>query len=195
VSPFAALAFALAVATSNANAQSLPTATQAMELSGFGGVSGVYTGFFGGKNLGLTAGIDLALPEFKHIRPGIEVRGTYPIDKGTIASERSVLGGLKVNFLLGRRFQPYGDFLFGRGQINYVADNFYQNFDYVLTTGYVYSPGGGFDYQLTDHFRAKVDVQYQRFDSTPTTSGTLYSTQGTVGVVYVFDFNGRRGIH
>jgi hypothetical protein len=165
-----------------------------MELSGFGGLSGVYTGLSGGKNLGITAGIDLALPEFKRIRPAIEFRGTYPIDKGTIASERSVLGGLKVNFLLGRRFQPYGDFLFGRGQINYSTGYYYQNFDYVLTTGYVYSPGAGVDFQLSDHFRAKVDVQYQRFDSTPTASGTVYSTQGTVGLVYVFDFN-HGGIH
>ncbi|MDP9039222.1 MAG: outer membrane beta-barrel protein [Acidobacteriota bacterium] len=171
-----------------------PTAVQLLELSAFGGVSGVFTGLSGGKNLGVTAGLDLALPPMLHVRPVLEARGTYPVDKGVIDSQRSVLGGVRVNFMLGHRIRPYADFLFGRGQMNYGKGYFYRNSEYELTTTWVYSPGAGFDYELTPHFSAKVDAQYQRWGSAPVDGGTIYSKQGTIGLVYTFDFN-RHGIH
>lgn len=166
-----------------------PTASQTLQLSAFGGVSGVYTGLSGGKNLDITAGLDLALPPVKHVRPALEFRGSFPIDKGTIDSQRSVLGGVRVNFLLGRRLQPYGDFLLGRGQMNYGNGYFYRNSEYLLTTSWVFSPGLGFDYSLTDHFLVKLDGQYQRWGAAPVDGGTIYAKQGTAGLVYIFDFN------
>lgn len=170
-----------------------PTAVQPMQLSVFGGASGVYTGLEGGKNLSVTAGLDLALPPVYHVRPGLEFRGTFPIDKGTIDSQRSVLGGPRVDFLLGHRFRPYGDFLFGRGQMNYGSGYFYQNYEYLLTTTYVYSVGGGIDLPLTDHFQVKLDGQAQHWGNAPIDSGTIWSKAGTIGVVYIFNFN-RHGI-
>lgn len=168
-----------------------PTATQTLQLSGFGGISGVYTGLAGGKNLDITAGLDLALPPVKHIRPALEVRGSYPIDKGNIDSQRSLLAGVRANILLGRRLQPYGDFLVGRGQMNYGKGYFYRNSEYLLTTTWVFSPGLGFDYALSDHFSVKLDGQYQRWGQAPVDGGTIYAKQGTVGLVYIFDFNRR----
>ena len=172
-----------------------PTAVQNLQLSAFGGLSGVYTGLSGGKNLAVTAGVDLALPPVARvIRPVLEVRGSYPVDSGHIDSQRSVLGGLRVDFLLGHRFEPYVDFLIGRGQMNYGNGYFYKNFEYLLTTTTVYSPGAGFDFALTPHFAVKVDAQYQRWGTAPVDGGTIYAKQGTVGLVYIFDFN-RHGIH
>jgi hypothetical protein len=168
-----------------------PTAIQRMQLSAFGGVSGVYTGLKGGKNLSVTAGVDLALPPVYHVRPTVEVRGTYPMDGGVIDSQESIMGGLRVDFLLGHRIHPYGDFFFGRGETHYGPDTTFNGFEYVLTTNYVYSPGAGFDYDLGSHFGVKVDGQYQRWGMSPTPSGTIYSKVGTVGLVYRFDFNGR----
>jgi hypothetical protein len=170
------------------------TAVQKMQLSAFGGGSGVLTGLEGGKNFSLTAGVDLALPPVHSwLRPTVEIRGTYPLDHGTISSQKSILGGVRADVLLGHRIHPYGDFLFGRGESHYGMGYFFGNFEYILTTNYVYSPGAGFDYDLNDHLALKVDGQFQRWSSAPTSSGVIYSKVGTVGVVYRFDFNGRHG--
>ena len=190
------LAFALA-ATSWAAApaqQTRPTATRVLQLSAFGAVSGVYTGLSSGKNLSVTAGGDLGLPPWRGMRPTIEVRGTYPIDDGTLDSQRSVLGGIRVDFLLNHRLRPYGDFLFGRGQINYGSG--FPPFDgsiYALTTTYIDSPGAGFNYDLNEHWGIKVDGQFQRWagPDQPTQSGNIYSKVGTAGIVYTFTFDRR----
>jgi hypothetical protein len=168
-----------------------PTAVQRMQLSAFGGVSGVFTGLEEGKNFSLTLGADLALPPFSRlVRPVIEVRATQPTDHGLVDSQKSILGGLRVDFLLGHRIHPYADFLFGRGQMNYGEFGYlYNNFEYDLTTTNVYSPGVGFDYDLSERFALKADGQYQQWSSAPTPSGTIYAKSGTLGLVYRFNFN------
>jgi len=168
----ALLTLALLLATLSwpwvANAQAAhPTAARDLQLSVFGGLTGVFTGLAGGKNFSVTAGGDLALPAWRSIRPALEIRGTYPVDRGLVDSQKSVEGGLRVDFLLNHRIHPYADFLFGRG-------------------------GLGFDYDLSDHLSLKVDAQAVRWGSAPTTSGTIYSTAGTLGVVYRFGFGGGR---
>jgi hypothetical protein len=184
---FAAMSWAHAARAQN------PTAVQRLQLSAFGGGTGVFTGLQTGKNLGFTAGVDLALmPIHGLIRPTVEIRGTYPVHDGKVDSERDILGGLRLDVLLNYRIHPYGDFLFGRGQMNYSGNGYYyNNFVYDLTTTYVYSPGVGFDFDLGSHFAVKFDGQYQRWGSTPTPSGAVFSKVGTLGVVYHFDFNGR----
>ena len=161
-----------------------------MQLSAFAGASGVDTGLNGGKNFSLTLGVDLALPPYRRLRPTLEVRGTYPTDHGLVDSEKSILGGLRVDFITNRRLHPYGDFLFGRGENNYGEFGYlYNNFEYDLTTTDVYSPGGGFDYDLGERFALKLDAQYQKWSAVPTPSGTIYATVGTAGLVYRFNFN------
>jgi hypothetical protein len=179
---------ALAAHAQPANA----TAVQRLQLSAFGGASGVYTGLETSKNLSVTAGVDLGLAPFHGIRPVIEVRGLYPVDKGKIVSQKDILGGLKVDFLLNHRLHPYGDFLYGRGQMNYggASGFFYRMYSYQITTTYVYSPGAGIDYRFSDHLALKLDAQVQRWSGpTPTASGNVYSKVGTVALVYFFDFN------
>jgi len=172
-----------------------PTAVQPLQLSGFAAVGGNFTGLGGGKNFDVIAGADLGLPPVHGMRPTAEVRGTYPSDHGLVDSQKSILGGLRVDFLLGHRIHPYADFLFGRGEMIYSSSfNPYNGFHYELTTTYVYSPGAGFDYDLGDRWGIKVDAQLQRWGGpTPTPSGDVYSKVGTVGIIYRFDFN-RRGI-
>jgi hypothetical protein len=167
-------------------------AVRVLQLSAFGAASGVYTGLDGGKNFSITAGADLGLPPWRGIRPTIEVRGTYPLDHGLVDSQKSVLGGLRVDFLLHHRLRPYGDFLFGRGQINYGYGYDYNGSTYSLTTTYVDAAGGGFDYQFTDHLAFKVDAQFERWGAAPTPSGTIYSKVGSAGLAYYFTFDRRR---
>jgi hypothetical protein len=169
-----------------------PTATRELQLSAFGAASGVYTGLSGGKNFAITAGGDLGLRPWRGVRPTIEVRGTYPTDHGLVDSQKDILAGLKVEFLLSHRLRPYGDFLFGRGQIDYGNYGYvYQNNVYSLTTTYIDSPGAGFDYQFSEHLAIKVDGQFQRWAAAPTPSGIIYSKVGSAGLVYYFTFDRR----
>ena len=177
-----------------ATAQALPTAAQPLQLSAFGGVSGVFTGFGGGKNFSITAGADLGLPVWHGLRPVVEVRGTYPMDRGLVVAQKDALGGLRVNFLLGRRIHPYGDFLAGRGEMDYRLGYRFGLTVYEVTTTWIYSPGVGFDYDLTDRLSLKVDAQLQHWGAPPTTKGRIYTSVGTVGLVYRFNFRNRNGI-
>jgi len=173
----------------------MPTADQTIQLSAFGAASGDYTGLSGGKNLGMTFGVDLALPPLQRLRPVFEMRGTYPIDKGTIVSQKDAMGGLRLDFCLGHRAHPYGDFLFGRGEMNYAPPGYkyplnpapgIQQFYYQVSTTYIYSPGAGFDFDIFSHFAIKVDGQVQRWSNVPNPSGHTYSSVGTIGLVYRF---------
>jgi opacity protein-like surface antigen len=170
----------------------LPTASRALQLSAFGGLTGVYTGLSHGKNLSITAGGDLGLPPWRGIRPSIEVRGTYPVHGGRVDSEKSILAGAKVEFLLNHRLHPYGDFLLGRGQIDYKSSGYvFNNQVFLLTTTNVYSPGAGVDFDLTNNLAVKVDAQFQHWGYTPTPSGSIYSKVGTIAIIYRFNFDRR----
>ncbi|HVG26575.1 MAG TPA: hypothetical protein VM865_03130 [Acidobacteriaceae bacterium] len=192
-----ALVFALTLAAASpASAQADPSAARALEISAFGGLTGTYTGLSGGKNLGLTAGLDLGLRSYYSFRPFLEGRGTFPIDGGHIDSQKSALGGLRVDhafFLPGLR--AYGDILIGRGEIKYENGGYPsldRNFLYTRSVGNVLSPGVGLEYRLTSGFSALADVQFQHWTTPVTPSGSLWAKPMTVGVRYRFNFN-RRG--
>ena len=181
------LSFAL-VACSFAPAQAIPAASRPLTLSAFGALTGTYTGLGGGKNLGITAGADLGWKPFHRYYPSIEVRGTYPVDKGKIDSQENILFGPRIARFYGN-FHPYGDFLYGRAKVTYAKPG-YPNptatLLYLDSVTNVLSFGGGLDYTLTDHFALKIDGQFQHYSVPVTTSGTIYSKPITVGVVYRF---------
>lgn len=198
-----------------APAQSSFTATQPLALSGFGGVTGNWTDLAGGRNLGITAGVDLALPTYRRFRPVLEGRGTYAFVPGQIDAQKELLVGLRVERQYSK-WHPYVDFLAGRGQLDYQHGGFtYGNLTYISSTTVVYSFGGGLDYDLSHHFAVRGDFQLQHWD-TPFPSGTIatpvavttgrlrpdvyvaadgtapqtiYPRMATVALVYRFDFN------
>jgi hypothetical protein len=188
-----ALLFALLIAsTATMHAQATDTASQALSLSAFGGINGTYTGLPDGKNLGITAGVDLRILSYRHFLPSIEVRGTEPIHKGPIDSQKDVLAGVKVERIFDHRIRPYGDFMIGRGEIDYQSGGYINpagTFDYLYTVSNIYAFGGGVDLDLTDHYAIKFDGQLQHYVTPVTTSGSLYAKALTAGVIYRFDFN------
>jgi opacity protein-like surface antigen len=180
---------AISALTHTASAQAAPAGTQKLQLSAFGAITGTFTDLEGGKNLGITAGADLTFLGFRLFRPAFEARGTYPIDKGHVSSQKNFLLGPKVEYPLGR-FHPYVDFLFGRGEIVYHPPGFVVgNIEYISSNTTVYSPGVGLDYNLTHHLAVKADAQFQHWDTPVTASGVIRPTALTLGVVYNFDFN------
>lgn len=187
------LAAATALIAANAHAQSSqPTASKLFEVSTFGGINGTFTGLSGGKNLGLTAGADVGIRSFYGFRPSLEGRGTYPVDGGHIDAQRSALGGVRVERFALPGLRVYGDFLLGRGQIDYQNGGYPSpGGEYLIlkSTGNVYSPGVGAEYHLIDHLTGLVDVQFQHWETPATPSGHLWSTPVMLGVRYRFNFN------
>jgi hypothetical protein len=174
-----------------ARAQALATATQTMSLSAFAGGTGDWTGFDGGRGLNLTAGVDLRILSYRGFLPSVEVRGTKTIDSGLVDAQKNVVGGLKVERIYGRS-HVYGDFLYGRGEIDYQQGGYVnpqRTVVYLSSNSGVSSFGGGVDYDVTHHFAAKVDFQLQHYDTPVSTFASIYSKNVTAGVVYRFDFN------
>jgi hypothetical protein len=118
----------------------VPTATHQLQFSAFVTGSDTLTNLAKGKNLDIAAGADLTLLTIRSFRPSVEVRGTYPIDKGQISSQKSFLVGPKIEYPLGR-LHPYADFFVGRGKIDFPDPGFiFGNFRYVSSTTIVYAP-------------------------------------------------------
>jgi hypothetical protein len=187
--------FALVFATSAAGAQATTTASQPLALSVFAGGAGSLIGLSGGKNIDLAVGLDLRIKSFHHFLPSVEARGYKPVDSGGVAGEENAEGGLRIEraFAKAPAVHPYVDFLFGRGKIIYQGDG-YETPDgkliYQNTVSNVLSPGAGVDLDITHYFSLKLDAQFQHYTSVPvTTSGKLWATPITIGVVYRFDFN------
>jgi opacity protein-like surface antigen len=182
---------AICALTHIAHAQAAPAGTQQLQLSAFAAGTGTFTDLAGGKNLGITAGADLTFLRFRLFRPSFELRGTYPIDKGHISSQKNFLLGPKVEYPIGR-FHPYVDFFLGRGEINYQDPGFvFGNTRFISTNTLVYSPGVGLDYNFTHNLALKVDAQFQHWDTPAVVSGAIHPTALTLGGVYNFDFNPR----
>lgn len=188
---FFSLCFVL-VATAAARAQANDADYQDLSLSAFGAGTGTFTGLTTGKNLGLTAGIDLRVYQYHRFLPSIEVRGTEPVfHKGPVDSQKNALVGLKVERIYGHA-HPYVDFLIGRGEIDYQSGGFVNpagTYNYLYTVSNVFSPGFGVDYDLTHYWAAKFDFQLQHYDTPVVTSGSIYAKSISVGAVYRFDFN------
>jgi hypothetical protein len=199
----ALLLTAFAALTPRASSQALYTATQQYALSGWGGATGTLVNlpvitngngsnlWYGGRNLGTSAGVDLRVWHYHGFLPSVEIRGMYPFAKGTIASEENVLAGIKIERPFGR-YHPYADFLFGRDAIKYQGRGYISPDGLTLyqqTNSNVLSPGGGVDVDLTHHYAFKVDAQLWHQKVPVTASGTLNSIAVTVGAIYRFDFN------
>jgi hypothetical protein len=177
----------------SASAQKIPTATQPLHISVFGGATGVETDFEHGRNADITAGLDIGFVPYHGIHPSFEVRGSLPIEKGDTDSQKNALVGLKLggNY---RKLHPYGDILFGRAQINYPGKGAQvpgTNTFYTSSTTWAIAGGGGADYELTRHFALKLDAQIEQL-STPVISGHIHPYTGTVGVVYTIGGGWRR---
>lgn len=179
---------------SSAHAQAGPTASRRYGVDVFGGLSGTWTGLEGGRNLGLTAGVDLNLFPHLPVLPSLEVRGTYPVDGGQIDSQKNFMAGVKLARPYGR-FLPYGDVLYGRNEIRYENGGYdvpSQNLIYTQTDGSALALGGGIDLPLTMHFAFKADYQWQHLETPVTRSVHINANSVTLGVVYHLPYGLRR---
>ena len=179
-----------------ASAQAVPPAIRKVDFSLFAGITDTQTGLSDGRNGGVTAGLDVNLPDAFHLRPVLEVRANKPFNEGHVDFQKSVLGGLRVEAQLSHfeRLTPYVDFLAGSGKITFVQP-------YGLTSGQllysqpasiVLSPGLGLRVALTPQIAVFGDIQLQRFSTPASLSGHLFAKPLTAGLVYRFALPQRR---
>ena len=186
------LALVLGLGALHAGAQATPTASRPLELSTFGGLTGTYTGLSGGRNLGITAGVDVGFRPFFGVRPFLEGRGTYPVDGGHIDAQKNALAGARFSRPVFRHVDAYGDILFGRGAISYESGGYPSpsgQYLYIRSTSNIFSPGAGVELHLSDHLSALADAQFQHWDTPAVTSGHIWAKALTLGVRYRFNFN------
>lgn len=189
-----------------AGAQARPTADRTLHPSAFVLFSGTYTGLgasplspnpgLGGRNFTLTLGGDLGVLPFRRFDLAAEVRGSYPLNKGKVDSQKSILGGLRVSREpVGEGFfsrvRPYANVLVGRGAMDYRGSGYpVPGLLYTRTVSTVYDAGGGFEVDITQQFSLKGDAQFQRWSTPVTASGHVYASQGGVGLVYRYGAGG-----
>jgi hypothetical protein len=173
-----------------APAQAVPGATSAFTLNVFLGGTGTSTGLGSSRNAGLTAGATLGFHPFLHVTPALEIRGTLPTDQGSVDGQKNVVGGLQVATQF-RRFHPYANILFGRGEITYLNGGYQVPGKFVFYTAShdnVLSPGGGIDFSVSSAWSMKLDYQHQRYATPVVPSGYLSASTFMVGLEYRFVF-------
>jgi hypothetical protein len=172
-------------------AQSVPTATQQFQLSAFLASTRTSTDLESGSNFDITSGADLNLLAFRYIDTTVELRGSCPIQSGTVSSQKNILIGPKIEGPI-RRIRPYVDFLSGRGRMTYLNGGYiFGNFRYIRSDSEVLSPGAGVDLNLTHRTSLKIDFQYQYWETPATFSGRINPRALSFGGIYNFDFNSR----
>jgi hypothetical protein len=193
-SRFCLLALVVVIVSFNQlSAQAYPTASRSVDMTVFGGITGIYTGLSDGNNRAATAGLDLNLPEIAmRFRPSLEVRATSPIDRGKTDNQRSLLAGPRVEFEFAR-IHPYADFLAGRGKMNFSRLYLDYNGRPVASQprSNVFSSGAGLRVDLVRNLAAFGDVQFQHWDTNASLSGHLFAKPFTAGLVYRFTAFGR----
>lgn len=188
------LTAAAAFVTPNVHAQAAQaTANKPVEISTFGGLTAIATGLAGGKNLGITAGVNVGVRSFSGFRPFLEGRGTYPVVDGDVDHQKNAVGGVRVERMLRPGLRVYGDLLLGRGEIKYGNGGYPTPGGQELVVksiSNVYSPGLGAEYAFTDQLSGLIDVQFQRYGTPATPSGAIWAIPMMLGARYSFNFNG-----
>jgi hypothetical protein len=172
-------------------AQSIPTATQRLQLSTFLVATETSAALQGAKSFAITSGTDLTVLTLRYFNTGVEFRGSFPIQSGSVIKQKSFLVGPKIDFPK-HRIRPYVDFLVGRGRINYLDGGYvFGTVKYIRSDSPVLSPGIGCDIYATHRVAMKLDIQYQSWDTPASSSGWITPTSVSVGGTYNFDFNSR----
>lgn len=186
----------LGLSSGAALAQAKPTAVRSISPSAFVLVGGSLTGLGadgtptfsnGGKNLLITAGVDVGFYSFGHYTVAAEVRGSFPIDKGKIVAQRAIMGGARVSYESNKPVRPYLDALFGRGQLDYQNGGIaVGNLLYQQTAGNVFGGGGGIEWDVLRQISFKADAQLQQWSTPVNDRGFARSGQVSIGAAYRF---------
>jgi len=161
-------------------AQASPAASKTGEISVYGAYSRVWPDYGPQKDNGAIFGAEYTRFTNFFLAPSLELRGK--VVSGPTVNERTWGGGIRGEHRF-RNFYPYIDFLVSSGTIQFnhpfidARGNLYQSDNSI-----VYSAGGGVDYDITRHFAARFDYQFEHWNLG--TTQTLTPQALSIGAVY-----------
>jgi len=151
------------------------------------GANATPTFFNSGKNVLITAGLDVGFYSFGHYTVGAEVRGSFPVNSGKFVGERALLGGARLSYESNVPLRPYIDVLAGRGQLDYQNGGLViGNLLYRQTAGAVYAGGGGLEWDMLRQISLKADVQVEQWSTPVVSRGYIRGGQVSIGAAYRF---------
>jgi opacity protein-like surface antigen len=144
------------------NAQATPAAFKQGEISIYGAYSRVSTDYGAQKDNGAIFGAEYTHFMNWFLTPSLELRGK--VVTGPNVNQRTWGGGVRGGHRF-RHFYPYMDFLVSAGtiQFNHPFIDF-RGKPYSSDNSIVYSAGGGVDYDVSRHFAARFDYQFEHWN-------------------------------
>jgi hypothetical protein len=176
------LAISLAVALAapgTASAQATVAAQRGAAITPFVQTTLVRPDWGQTDNIGFSAGVDYTRFFHSIIQPSLELRMT---DAGGLnVAERSFTGGFKLETtILG--IHPYGTLLAGTGVITFM----HPQPGYGSDTSFVYSLGGGAEFNVMRGWKLRADFAQQHWDLDPQ---LLTPMNFSLGVAYNIPFH------
>jgi opacity protein-like surface antigen len=170
-------------ATGFASAQAITVGQRGAEITPFVTSTLVSPDWGQTRNLGFTAGVDYTRFIRAIVQPSLELRMTNATGKNV--DERTYLGGFKVEAAI-HNIHPYATLLAGTGGII-----FHNPIDtYTSDTSFVYSMGGGVEFNVTQSWKVRLDMTQQHWDLDPQIlTPSIYS----LGVAYSIPFHSNGG--
>jgi opacity protein-like surface antigen len=170
-------------ATGIASAQANVVGQRSAEITPFVTTTLVSPDWGQTRNLGFTAGVDYTRFVRAIVQPSLELRLTNA--NGLNVGERTYLGGFKFTGTI-HGIHPYGTFLAGTGYIKFMnpIDT------YTSDTSFVYSMGGGAEFNVLPAWKVRLDFTQQHWDLDPE---ILTPTNYSIGVAYSIPFHGNGG--
>jgi hypothetical protein len=174
----------LLAATQIAAAQAVVSAERGAELAPFVQTTLLSPDWGPTRNFGYTVGVDYTRFIHSHsiVQPSVEFRFTSA--NGHTVNEHSYAGGLKLQTTI-RRIHPYATLLVGKGTITFN----YDNGNYYGDSSFIYSIGGGADFNVAPQWKVRLDYTHQHWNLDP---NTLTPTTLGVGIAYTLPFRTRQ---
>jgi opacity protein-like surface antigen len=171
-------------ATGIASGQASVTAQRGAEIAPWVQTTYLRPDYGQPNNIGYTVGGDYTRFIRSVVQPSLEIR--YTSASGTQVNESSFTGGLKLQTTI-YGVHPYATMLAGTGHITFVHP---VSANYPGDTSFVYSLGGGLEFNVLPSWKLRADFTDQHWDLDP---AILTPMAFSVGVSYSIPFHGGGG--
>jgi hypothetical protein len=168
------------------------TAIQAMRLQVYGVGSYVHPQYGPvqtAAGFGVGGAVGFTLHHVHRIEPALDARYMYATN--SYLTQDFMGGGLRVTYHAGH-FHPFGDVMFGVGNINFKQPSLaFPNYKHDDSNILMF--GGGLDYDITQGFALRGEFQQQKWQLA-VGNVPFYPTSASLGLRYQFHFRNMHGM-